>query len=82
MEQTETETLPDTPTPGVTQDHNQLNETQSQLAPPPSSTPSSPALTTLRRSNRIRKAPQELSLRFSGKHHEYCRPSQSKGLPG
>ena len=56
MEQTETETLPDTPTPGVTQDHNQLNHTQSQLAPPPSSIPSSPALTTLRRMSQITNA--------------------------
>ena len=82
IEQIETETLPDTATPGVSQDRIQLNDTQSELAPPPSSTPSSPALTSLRRSNRIRKAPLELSLRFNGKHHEYCRPSQSKGLPG
>ena len=82
IEQIETETLPDTPTPGVPQDRNELNDTQSELALPPTSTPSSPVLTSLRRSNRTRKAPLELSLRFRGKHHEYCRPSQSKGLPG
>ena len=49
IEQIETETLPDTSTPGVPQDSNQLNDTQSKLAPPPSSTPSSPTLTSLRR---------------------------------
>ena len=82
LEQIENETPPDTPTPGATQDRDRLNDTESQLAPPPSSTPTPPAMTSLRHSNHIRKAPLELSLRFSGKHYEYFRSSQSKGLPG